>query len=187
MRTPSLGVAVGTALFLTAGLARAQAPAAASKPAPELDQLAFFTGDWQCTGQAPASELGPARVTRTGITFTRELGGFAYGFKLAEVKTKENPSPALGMGFITFDAADKKLMSLATDNFGGPYVQASKGWEADKMVLDGPGTIMGQKIQAKDTFSKTSPTAFAHVYELKMGGKWVTVVDEKCQKGAAKK
>ena len=179
MRTMILVLGLG----FGAAAALAQAPAP-PKPAPELDQLAFFTGQWHCTGRAPASDLGPAHPTRTSLSITHDLGGFAYGFRLAEEKTKENPAPGAAMGFFAFDGAEKKLVAHSTDNFG-TYVQTSKGWEGDKMVVEGPGTAMGQKVQARDTFLKTGPGTFAHTYDLNLGGKWVTVVDEKCQKASA--
>jgi hypothetical protein len=118
------------------------------------------------------------------VKFTRDLDGFAYGFRLAEAKTKESQSPAMAMGFFAYDGAEKKLVAHSTDNFG-VYVQTSKGWEGDKMVVEGPGTAMGQKVQARDTFVKAGAGTFAHTYDLNLGGKWVTVVEEKCQKAAA--
>jgi hypothetical protein len=180
MRTTILALGLG----LGATVTLAQAPAAPPKAAPELDQLTFFAGQWQCVGQAPASELGPARPTRTNMTITRDLGGFAYGFRLAEEKTKDNPNPTQGMGFFAFDGAEKKLVAHSTDSFG-TYVQASKGWEGDKMVVEGPGTAAGQKVQARDTFVKAGAAAFTHTYDLNLSGKWLTVVDEKCQKATA--
>lgn len=182
MRTMIVALGLG----LGAAVALAQAPASPLKPAPELDQLAFFAGAWQCTGQAPASALGPAHPTRMDVKFTRDLDGFAYSFRLTEVKTKESPSPAMGMGFFAFDGAEKKLVVHSTDNMG-VYVQTSKGWEGDKMVVEGSGTAMGQKVQARDTFVKTGASTFAHTYDLNLGGKWLTAVEEKCQKAPGKK
>ena len=113
------------------------------------------------------------------------LGGASYRFEYAEEKTKENPIPSSGLGFWGWDGAEKRFFGPSADNFGGVYLQTSKGWEGDKMVWEGSGALMGKKVDARDTFLRIGPADVTHTYELKMDGKWVTLALEQCKRAPA--
>ena len=44
---------------------------------------------------------------------------------------------------------------------------------------------MGEKVVARDTSVKESDSELAHVSEIEIGGKWLTLVDETCKKAPA--
>jgi hypothetical protein len=75
---------------------------------------------------------------------------------------------------------------LWIDNTAGRATQTSSGWEADKMVWLGDGSMEGKKTTAGDTFTRKAAD-FPHLGEIQMDGKWVVVQDEHCMRSARKK
>jgi hypothetical protein len=183
----TLAMTVALVAAVAAASASAQSAAGkttsqnAPKPPPELAQLDSFVGTWTCTGGAHASSAGAEHPTRLHVTVTRDLGGFVYGFRFAEEKTKENPLPAAGTGFWAYDPVQKQLVAHTADNFGGTFVQRSKGWTADAMTWEGEGVAMGDKVKVRDVFTRAGDE-LSHHYEAELDGKWVTLADEKCRK-----
>ena len=158
----------------------------APKPAKELEQLKAYEGSWTCAGSVPDGPLGPAHKSNTIVKFRKDLDGAWVTGRVAEAATKENPHSYQGMGHMTYDAAAKNFVMLWVDNFGGWAMQTSAGWEGDKQVWLGDGSMMGKKVSARDTFTKKGAD-LQHLGELELDGKWVSVQDEVCKREAAKK
>jgi hypothetical protein len=175
----------GVVLLLAASSVLAEE---APKPAPELSQLKYFAGTWACTGNAPASPMGPAHKTESTLTFKSDLDGFWYTAVLAEKMTAENPHPVKAMGNLGFDTKGKQILALFVDSFGGWSTETSPGWQGDTMVWSGDQVMMGEKGGARDTFVKKGDGEFTHKFEVSMKDQWSVIVDETCKKaGAAKK
>lgn len=174
----SLLAAVG---LVTAAITAAQEP---PKPAAELDQLKMFVGHWTCDGKAPASPLGPERVTKTHAKITREHGGFWYVIHFGEEKSKDNPATD-GVVFWGYDPSTKKFIGPGVDSMGGWFHETSAGWEGNKLNWQGDGMMMGKKMAVRDFFEKKSDSELTHAAEVEIDGKWVKVGDETCKKAAA--
>jgi hypothetical protein len=160
----------------------------APKPAPELSPVKYFAGTWACTGNAPASPMGPAHKTESNVTFKSDLNGFWYTAVIAEKKTAENPHPVKVMGNLGFDTKGKQILAFFVDSFGGWSTETSPGWQGDRMVWTGDQVMMGEKGGARDTFVKKGDGEFTHKFEISMKDQWSVIVDETCKKaGAAKK
>jgi len=161
------------------------APAAAGmpvpKPAPEMAQLKPFDGSWSCEGMMPAGPQGPAQKTKTTVKSHVGMNGFW------QVGTVTMAAPPMeGMFHITYDAGQKQYVMVWVDNMGGYSQETSTGWDGDKMVFTGEGSMMGQKQQARDTFTKTNDgSSFKHASEVQMNGQWTSMGDETCHKAAA--
>jgi hypothetical protein len=158
----------------------------APKPAKEMDQLKVYDGAWTCEGSVPESPLGPARKTSTTVKFHSDLDGMWLSLRVDEAASKDNPHPYKGVGHMGYDAAAKKFLILWTDNTGGWAAQTSSGWEQDRMIWVGEGSMSGGKVSARDTFTKQGAD-LQHLGELQIEGKWVTVQDEVCRHAAGKK
>ena len=56
------------------------------------------------------------------------------------------------------------------------------GWKGDVMVYEGDSHMAGQTMKARDTFTKSGPSAMKHTWEMQVNGKWTTAGEEKWTK-----
>jgi hypothetical protein len=164
------------------------APAAAAMPqptpAPEMAQLKPFDGSWSCAGEIPAGPMGPAQKTVNLVKTHMGMGGF---WQVGTVTMSSGPMKGFEGTFNnTYDPGQKKYVMVWMDNTGGYAQQLASGWEGDKMVYVGEGSMMGQKMATRDTFTKSADgSTFKHGSEAQMEGKWVSMGEETCRKAGA--
>jgi hypothetical protein len=176
-RPLTVALAVGLA---AAPCAFAQAPPV-PKPAPEMAQLKPFDGNWNCEGMMPAGPQGPAQKTKTTVKSHVAMNGF---WQVGTV-TMAAP-PMVGNFHITYDAGQKQYAMVWIDDMGNYSTETAPGWDGDKMVFTGEGSMMGQKMQARDTFTKTADgKTFNHAAEAQMNGQWTSMGEETCHHPAA--
>jgi hypothetical protein len=167
------------------GLVRAEgAPAVA--PAKEMARLEFYEGSWECKGKVPESPLGPARMSSTKVSFQKDLDGMWYLGRIEEAASTENPRAYRGTAHMSWDGSSRNYLMIWVDNLGGYATQTSPGWEGDKMVWLGDGAMNGQKLTARDTFTKEG-AEMRHFGELEIDGAWIIVQDEVCRRPATHK
>jgi hypothetical protein len=184
MKSTTLAImALAVLLVIQPALAQGAKPPAPSK---DMAQLSFFRGSWTCTGEVPASAMGPAHKSKSGVVTRDELDGAWLTVHVNEAGGPDNPHPFKGMAQMGFDAVAKNYLMLWVDNSSGWAAQTSTGWEGDRMVFTGDGSMGGKKLTARDTFTKKG-AAFHHLGELQIDGKWVVVQDENCQRPAVAK
>jgi hypothetical protein len=176
MRRITVGLAI---CLLAAGFAAAQDT---MKPAPEMEQLKGFEGTWTCSGNVAASAFGPAHKTQGTVQGKRDLNGFWVVGAVKETKTAENPHPMHGMFHMTYDAAEKQYRLIWLDSTGSWATSTSPGWQGNTMTFTGEQTIMGQKVQGRDTFVKKTERDWEHRFELNTAGNWEAIVQENCRK-----
>jgi hypothetical protein len=164
----------------TTPAAAAPAPGA-PKPAPELDQLKWLEGNWRCDGKAPAGSMGPEHAYKSTMKVKRDLDGFWYVGEYEQKKSKENPMAVKARSFIGFDPVAKKVVSVGVDSFGGA-LQLSGVIEGDKVSSEGEGTMGGQKMGFKETFTRTGDKGLTWHGELKMGKDWMVIGDDTCKR-----
>jgi len=157
-----------------------------SGPPKEMTELKSYEGSWDCHGGAPDGPLGPAHKSATTVKIHSDLDGMWFSGRFEEAASKENPHAYRGMMHMNYDAAAKNFLQIWVDNLGGWAKQTSSGWDGDKMVWLGEGTLAGKTIGARDTFTKKGAD-LQHLGELQLDGKWVVVQDEVCKRTAAKK
>lgn len=160
------------------------APAAMAmpKPAPEMAQLKFFVGNWRCNGKAEASPFGPAHGSKTTTRGKIDLDGFWLTVSVDEQKSKESPMPIHGRFASTYDGAGKKFVGLWYDNFGAWELMTSPGFEGDTITFSGDAMMGGQKIPAKDAFTRKGDKEMVHTGEMEMQGKWMKLYEETCKR-----
>src|SRR6185369_8425303 len=98
--------------------------------------------------------LGPAHKSTSHAKFHRDLGGMWLSGMAQEAATKENPHAYEAMVHMTYDTAAKNFLTIWVDNLGGWASQTSPGWDGDKMVWLGDGSMAGKKLVSRDTFTK---------------------------------
>ena len=182
MKTGSFLCAVaGLAVFAALPALAAEAPPSPA-PGPEYAQLAFFAGDWTCTGKADASPMGPAHATTATVRVHKELGGFWYTGHYEEKKTAENPHPMHFAFFWGYDSGAKVFTLDGFDAMGGRSHQTASGWQDSKLVFDGTSAGNMSPAPFRDTFTKKDDATLEHSGEMQVDGKWMHLDQETCKR-----
>src|SRR5256885_11311930 len=91
--------------LLAAPALRAQAPAAAPKPGPEHQKLAYFAGRWNEVGQMKPGPMGPGGQ----VTSTSTCEWFAGGFSIVcRSDGKSTASETHGLGILGYSTERKR-------------------------------------------------------------------------------
>jgi len=162
--------------------AAAAPPPPAPKPAAELDQLKYFEGTWKCAGKQPAGPFGPEHDYKSSFKMKKDVDNFWIGLEYEQKKSKVHPMPIKAKGFVGWDSVAKKFVTIGVDNTGGWITESSTGWEGDKLVFSGDGSMMGQKVSFRETYAKKSDKAFLWTGEMKMGKDFISVGTDDCKK-----
>jgi hypothetical protein len=159
-----------------------KAEMAMPKPAPEMAQLRFFEGSWNCTGTMSPSPFGPGGTMKSTVRTHSALGGF---WESGVVKgTSPGLPPFEGMFHMTWDPGAKRHLMFWVDNMGGWAQSTAPGWEGDKIVFSGDSYMAGKKYATRDTFAKGAAGALKHSWEMQADGKWSPLGEETCHKAA---
>jgi hypothetical protein len=111
------------------------------------------------------------------------LGGFRLVMHYDEAKTAASPMPYHVLQVIGWDAAQKMFDSSCFDVFGAACTQTSAGWKDNALVFEGTALMGGQKMGARDTFTKVSANELTHKGEMQgADGKWMTGDEETCKR-----
>jgi hypothetical protein len=163
-------------------VAPATPPPPAPKPAVELDQLKMFEATWKCEGKQPAGPMGPEQDYKSTFKGKKDVESFWISFEYSQKKSKAHAMPVMAKGYIGYDPAAKKYVSLGVDNMGGSVTESSPGWEADKLTFTGDGQMGGQKISFRETYTKKSDKEMIWSGEMKMGKDWIPVGTDTCKR-----
>jgi len=155
------------------------AASAFAKGDPNLEPLA---GWWKCTGVAFANDMGPEHPTKATVTGTWILGGKWLQLHYKEENTTKNPKPIAAMLLMSYDEANKKIVSGCIDNMGGYCTEEAPGWDGDQLVLNGNGTFGGHAMKVRDTFTKGEGWV-KHMGEAEgPNGTWMKLDEETCKR-----
>jgi Protein of unknown function (DUF1579) len=163
-------------------VAAAAPPPPAPKPAAELDQLKMFEATWKCDGKQPAGPMGPEQDYKSTFKGRKDVDSFWIAFEYSQKKSKAHALPIVAKGYLGFDPAAKKYVTLGVDNMGGSVSESSPGWEADKLTFTGDGQMGGQKISFRETYTKKSDKEMIWSGEMKMGKDWIPVGTDTCKR-----
>ena len=163
-------------------VAAAPPPPPAPKPAAELDQLKLFEATWKCEGKQPAGPMGPEQDYKSTFKGKKDVESFWISFEYSQKKSKAHAMPVIAKGYLGYDPAAKKYVSLGVDNMGGSVTESSPGWEADKLTFTGDGQMGGQKISFRETYTKKGDKEMIWSGEMKMGKDWIPVGTDTCKK-----
>ena len=179
---PAAKPATAPATAAAPAAAAATPPPPAPKPAAELDQLKLFEGSWRCEGKQPAGPFGPEQDYKSSLKGKKDIDNFWISIEYDQKKSKAHPMPIKARGFLGYDPAAKKYVSIGADNTGGWISESSPGWEGDKLVFSGDGSMGGQKVSFRETYVKKNEKEMTWSGEMKMGKDWVAVGTDSCKK-----
>lgn len=153
----------------------------AETPAKELADLAVFEGTWTCESAAADAPL-PVRYE---MTVRRDLGGFWYSGRAVEEAGPHNPRAATRLFFWGHDVVLGKFVGGWLDSRGGWSATTSTGWEGegrDKLVFVGHVTATGEKVTARETFTRPVAGAFTRIYDVLGFIEWARIAEERCRR-----
>ena len=152
-------------------------PQGPPQPPEEMKVEKWFVGTWTCTGQRHAGPMGPEGKTATKLKMKLDLMGFWL-----EIEGTALAGPMKGKevfeAFASWDGTQHRRYGFQA---GGMMLYTTKGWDGDKLVFDGEGMVMGQKLAMKHTITKKGDNAFDSAFES--AGK--PVQEESCTRAAA--
>ncbi|WP_373048052.1 hypothetical protein [Vulgatibacter sp.] len=156
--------------------------AGATTPAPELKQLAWYEGNWSCTGKNLAPVLGPVGDAKSNSKIQSMLGGHWIGVSYQGVGAKGQWSLA-EESVMGWDADEKEYVWHGVDNTGAYSELTSKGWEGEKMVWTGDTDMAdGTDMDARRTFTRSGQSQGQLVIELEQGGSLTRIAEYTCRK-----
>lgn len=152
-------LALTTAICATAWSAHQQksadAPALASKTAPEMDRLKFYLGEWDYTETYPKSAFSPNGAKNTGL-YTSKLG--PGGNSLINGFHSKGPVGDFeGLLVITWDPKEKAYKAYVFGNdFPGAVVETGQ-FEGDALVFRSEFTAGGATLKLRNVTRLVSP------------------------------
>jgi hypothetical protein len=152
------------------------------KPAPELDQMKVLEGKWRCDGRAPAGPSGPEHAYKSTWKFKRDLDNFWWAAEYQQTKAKAHPMPLKARGYMTWDPSAKAFVLVGVDNMGGSSTETTTGWSGDVVTLAGDASMAGKKVPYREVITKKGNREFTWRGEMKTGGDWVTLGEDRCRK-----
>ncbi len=153
---------------------RAQAPAAAPRPGPEQQKLAYFAGRWTEVGDMKPGPMGPGGK----VTSTATCEWFPGGFHLVCRSDGTGPmGPSHALGILGYSSERKRYTYYGVDNSG--YGDPSYGVLAgDTWTWEGESLMGGQTVKSRYTIKQLSADSYSWKFEMSMaGGAW-TVAGE---------
>jgi hypothetical protein len=180
-----VGVAAAALVFAALPAARAEEPGGHAKakakapervPAPQLKDLAFLSGSWQCTGKTEGAAAAPFT---TKIEVKLDLESFWYAF---DYSRKGEGQPLTLRGWMGYTAIDKKYPFVTFNTYGGVVMLSSPGPEGDKLVFTGAAVGI-DSVPTRYTFTRNGDKAFVGRLEGQGdGGAWIAIYEEHCKR-----
>ena len=176
-----------TLLILLAGasapLGIRQASAQAAAPGAELDQAAFFIGNWNCTGKTFADGNTSEHATTGRAHGEKAVDGHWIHMAYDESRTTANPHPYHVAQYTGYDAAKKQYVNLVVDISGNYNIERSAGLKGDAMTFDGAYESNGHSVAMRDTFTKSGANQMMHTgTQQGSNGQWAKTDEETCGK-----
>ena len=165
-------------LLSLVALASAQAPQA-PKPAPELQRLNYFAGNWKSDSDMKASPFGPA-----GKITSKDRSEWMPGkFFLVTHSTMSGAmGPGTEMAVMGYKADEKVYTYDAFDSMGNAnhYTGTVSG---DTWTWNGNEKQGGKSFKGRFTAKEVSPTSYSFKFEMQPeGGAWSTIMEGKSTK-----
>ncbi|HEV7922152.1 MAG TPA: DUF1579 family protein [Thermoanaerobaculia bacterium] len=149
---------------------------AADKRNPNLANLDYFAGKWNCTG----TDLSSGKPMATTSTAN---GRWDYANQWLVVDLNQTkPAAMKASAFLGYDAGPKQYVVGYLDSMGGYGTSGSSGWVGDTITYDGDAHMMGMSMKGRDWFKKWGANKFQHVFEVEQKGSWNKMLDETCTK-----
>lgn len=173
--------AAATLALAEEGFGPPAADAEVPKPGPTLKQMAYFVGEWSCTGRdsTPQGTSYPV-VATASVRYTAD--GSWLLFDLAEQRTAENPEPLSGVWLWGYEPNDERFSAFFFDSLGNRTEQYAPGWRGNGLLFE--GRIVGPGFQApyRDVVTKHDEKSFTVTGQGYMLNEWITFQELDCRR-----
>jgi hypothetical protein len=163
--------------ILTVGLLLAthfKAEAATTELKPDLAPLAYFLGDWDCSGKFDAS----GKAINAHQHFAPELDGAWLTFR-------HDDTPPFNYHALSewgWDSTHKKFVMTVQDNFGGVRVFYSAGWNSTQLQWDGDAVGNASNPAQRFSFDRVDDRHFKVSYFTLKNNAWSRMDSSTCIK-----
>jgi hypothetical protein len=157
----------------------------APQPAPDLAELAFFTGAWEADGTFHATPFSAEKPIAMRIDVEVVHRGFWVQTRTAEHPSPHNPNPLTATYLWGYEPETGRFSAEWFDSNGGRASQTSTGWEDDRLVFLGTMTYGGYRFALRDTFTRQGDDAYHHLGEVDLGQGWIPVDEEQARRRGA--
>jgi len=153
--------------LLTTAALRAQAPAAAPKPGPEHQKLAYFAGRWNDVGNMKPGPMGPGGQ----MTSTSTCEWFAGGFSIVCRSDGKSPTGEMhGLGILGYSTERKRYTYYGVDNSGMGGDLSYGDLTGDTWTWEGESLMGGKPVKGHYTIKQVSPDSYTWKWEMSVGG-----------------
>jgi len=155
---------------------------APTRPHPQLRQLDYLIGTFDCDGEVLATPFSMRHPMQRTLTSKLDLDGHWLFMRIDDVTTAEHPRPIRGNWQITFDQAEDRFVSLWADNLGRWALQTSAGWEGDSVAFVGDALVNGKPGAVRDTLTRRSADEMHFLVEFQIDGVWTRYLESTCRR-----
>ncbi len=134
---------------------------AIGKAAPQMREVAWMIGSWDVTWERPDE-------VAKGTSIVSPI----YGGVWLEIRDSY-PSGNQDIGYLAFDPALDKWVSVSIDALVNANRGYATGWKDGRIAFEGDYTILGVPAHLRQTIAKVSDTEYRLSNEELIGGKWV--------------
>jgi len=173
---------IGITLLSFAALISAQAPEK-PKPAPELERLNYFAGNWSTEADMKASPWGPAGKF-TGKDHCEWMPGKFFLVTHSSVNSPMGPGTEIAvMGY----KADDKVYTYDAYNSMGEADHSTGTVSGDTWTWTSDTKMGGKVLKGRFIIKELSPTSYSFKFDMQPeGGQWSTLMEGKSTKIAGK-
>lgn len=151
------------------------------KPAAELETLRWMGGaNWKCAGKMWNPMTGEEMSSKATIKAKWELDKHWLVWEHSRPKTKVMKS-IVTRGILGWDAGNKKVIMSGVDNAGSIFAMWGTQ-NGDVLQLEGEGTLMGQRMKSRFTFTRKTDKEHTELFEIQQGKDWKKVSEETCKR-----
>jgi hypothetical protein len=141
---------------------------------PALSSLAYFTGDWECSGKFDSS----GKSIDAHQHFAPELDGNWISFR-------HDDKPPFGyhsLAELGWDAESKKFVMIVQDSIGGARLFRSTGWNAAQLQWTGDALGSASAPGQQFTFERLDDRHYRMSYFVRKKADWSRVDSSLCSK-----
>jgi len=151
-----------------------KSPAATPELKPALASLAYFSGDWDCSGKFDVS----GKTIEAHQHFETELDGAWMTFRHDD----KPPFAYHALSEWGWDAAQKKFVMLAQDSAGGARLFYSSGWDSALLQWDGDAVGSTSSPTQRFSFERLDDRHFKVSYFTLKNNVWSRMDASTCSK-----
>lgn len=161
-------------LLLTFWTSHFRTHAATPELKTELAPLAYFLGDWDCSGKFDAS----GKVIEAHQNFVPELAGAWIAFRHDD----KPPFNYHALSEWGWDTTQKKFVMTVQDSGGGVRVFYSPGWDSTRLQWDGDTLGANSAPTQRFTFERMDDHHFKVSYFFLKNSAWSRMDSSTCSK-----